>query len=68
MENEPSSATGTVVPSAGAGLERGLPDAAGRGDGFGAGSAAPTAPMYVANTVTVFALVVVPCTGIAPLP
>src|SRR5262245_55715986 len=65
-ENEPSSATFTVVP--GSGVAVGAPLGAGVGSGVGVGAGPPSEPRKRARTVTVLALVVVPSTAIAPLP
>src|SRR6185503_15370238 len=67
--NDPSSATSTVASGAavGAGPLAAGPDCAGFGGGALAGASAAE-PRNVAVTETVWALVVVPSTAIAPLP
>ena len=69
-ENDPSWATSTVGPAAGVGA--GAPLAPGVGGGGLADGPAttppPSGPRKRVVTMTVFALVVVPSTAIAPLP
>src|SRR5574338_1384189 len=70
-ENDPSSATWTVVP--GSALGPGAPLAPGEGAAVGAGvgdgAGAPASlPRNCVVTVTVAAFVVVPSTAMAPLP